>query len=32
MPFVHLHAEAIAYLCSDAAAAMNGQRLTLRGG
>jgi NAD(P)-dependent dehydrogenase (short-subunit alcohol dehydrogenase family) len=24
-------AEAIAYLCSDAAAAMNGQRLTLRG-
>jgi NAD(P)-dependent dehydrogenase (short-subunit alcohol dehydrogenase family) len=25
-------AEAIAYLCSDAAASMNGQRLTLRGG
>ena len=24
-------ADAIAYLCSDAAAAMNGQRLTLRG-
>ena len=24
-------AEAIAYLCSDAAASMNGQRLTLRG-
>jgi NAD(P)-dependent dehydrogenase (short-subunit alcohol dehydrogenase family) len=24
-------AEAIAYLCSDAAAPMNGQRLTLRG-
>ena len=24
-------AEAIVYLCSDAAASMNGQRLTLRG-